>query len=315
MKIIGTGRSHPSLVVTNDMLSQFLDTSDEWITSRTGIKERRIISSENLEDLAIDAAKKALADANIEAKDLDYIICANVVNEYISPAMSCIILGALGANCPCFDLNGACVGFIYALEIAEAFYRSGKYKNILVVCAEEPSRMVDWHDRSASVLFGDGAAAVVLTEGDNIKATKMSASCNWDRLYQKHELQYSPFNTKPNSNLPLVMHGQDVFKFATRAAIRDINAVLKQSGYKADDVKHFLIHQANLRIINSIKEYLRQADEKFPLNIHRYGNTSSASVPILLDEVNKEGRLKRGDLIVMSAFGAGFVSGACILEW
>ena len=143
----------------------------------------------------------------------------------------------------------------------------------------------------------------------------MSASCNWDRLYQKHELQYSPFNTKPNSNLPLVMHGQDVFKFATRAAIRDINAVLKQSGYKADDVKHFLIHQANLRIINSIKEYLRQADEKFPLNIHRYGNTSSASVPILLDEVNKEGRLKRGDLIVMSAFGAGFVSGACILEW
>ena len=125
MKIIGTGRSHPSLVVTNEMLSQILDTSDEWITSRTGIKERRIISSENLEDLAIDAAKKALSDANIEAKDLDYIICANVVNEYISPAMSCIIQGAIGATCPCFDLNGACVGFIYALEIAESFYKSG----------------------------------------------------------------------------------------------------------------------------------------------------------------------------------------------
>ena len=315
MKIIGTGRSHPSLAVTNEMLSQILDTSDEWITTRTGIKERRIISSENLEDLAIDAAKKALADANMEAKDLDYIICANVVNEFISPAMSCLIQGAIGANCPCFDLNGACVGFIYALEIAEAFYKSGKYKNILVVCAEEPSRMVDWHDRTASVLFGDGAAAAVLTEGDNIKATKMSASCSWDRLYQKHELQYSPYNTKPNSNLPLVMHGQDVFMFATRAAIRDISAVLKQSGHTPDEVDHFLIHQANLRIINNIKQYVKQPDEKFPLNIDRYGNTSSASVPILLDEVNKEGRLKRGDLIVMSAFGAGFVSGACILEW
>ncbi len=315
MKIIGTGRSHPSLVVTNEMLSQILDTSDEWITSRTGIKERRIISSENLEDLAIDAAKKALADANMDAKDLDYIICANVVNEYVSPAMSCLIQGAIGAKCPCFDLNGACVGFIYSLEIAEAFYKSGKYKNILIVCAEEPSRMVNWHDRTASVLFGDGAAAVVLTEGDKIKATKMSASCNWDRLYQKHELQYSPYNTKENSNLPLVMHGQDVFMFATRAAVRDINAVMKATGYKADDIDHFLIHQANLRIIKNIEEFVKQPEEKFHINIEKYGNTSSASVPILLDEVSRAGKLKRGDLIVMSAFGAGFVSGACILEW
>lgn len=315
MKIIGTGRSHPSLVVTNEMLAQILDTSDEWITTRTGIKERRVISSENLEDLAIDAAKKALKEANMEATDLDYIICANVVNEYISPAMSCVIQGAIGATCPCFDLNGACAGFIYSLEIAESFYRSGKYKNILIICAEEPSRMVNWHDRTASVLFGDGAAAVVLTEGDNIKATKMAASCNWDRLYQKHELQYSPYNTKPNSNLPLVMHGQDVFKFATRSAIRDINDVMKQTGTTPDDISLFLIHQANLRIINTIKEYVKQPEEKFPLNIQKYGNTSSASLPILLDEVNKEGRLKRGDLIVMSAFGAGFVSGACIIEW
>lgn len=315
MKIIGTGRSHPHLTVTNEMLSKILDTSDEWITTRTGIKERRIISSENLEDLAIDAAKKALEDAKMDAKDLDYIICANVVNEFVCPAMSCIIQGAIGANCPCFDLNGACVGFIYALEIAESFYRSGKYKNILVVCAEEPSRMVNWHDRTASVLFGDGAGAAVLTEGDNIKATKMSASCSWDRLYQKHELQYSPYNTKENSNLPLVMHGQDVFKFATRAAIKDINHVMRESGYKADDINFYLIHQANLRIINTIKEYVKQSDDKFPLNIDRYGNTSSASLPILLDEVNKAGKLKRGDLIVMSAFGSGFVSGACILEW
>lgn len=315
MNIIGTGCAHPSKIVTNEMLSQMVDTTDEWITVRTGIKERRLISSENLEDLAIEAANKALAEAGMDAKDLDFIICANVVSEFISPAISCIIQGAIGATCPCVDLNGACVGFIYSLEIAEAYYRSGKYKNILIVCAEEPTRMVDWHDRTACVLFGDGAGAAVLTEGNNIKATKLSTTCNWDRLYQKHELQYSPFNTKPNSNVPLVMHGQDVFKFAINAAISNTNYLLKKTGHTADDINYFLLHQANLRIINTIKEYLKQPDEKFPVNIQKYGNTSSASLPILLDEINKEGKLKKGDLLALNAFGAGLVSGACILEW
>ncbi len=315
MKIIGTGSSHPKKVVTNQMLSDMVDTSDEWITVRTGIKERRIISEENLEDLAIDAARKALDNAGISAIDLDFIICANVVNEFITPALSCIIQGAIGAHCPCIDLNGACVGFIYALDLAEAYYRSGKVKNVLIVCAEEPSRMLSWQDRSVCVLFGDGAGAAVLTAGDNVKATHLSAASSTTSLYQKHELQPSPFVTKPNSNLPLVMRGQDVFKFAANASLADIKFLLNETGYTADDVDKYLLHQANIRIIETVGEVLKQPKEKFPTNIQKYGNTSSASIPILLDELNRGGELKKGDLLALSAFGAGFVSGSCLLKW
>jgi 3-oxoacyl-(acyl-carrier-protein) synthase III len=315
MKIIGTGCSHPSKIVTNEMLANIVNTSDEWITSRTGIKERCVISSENLEDLAIDAARKALDNAGISATELDYIICANVVNEFVTPALSCIIQGALGAKCPCIDLNGACVGFVYALDIAEAYYHCGKAKNILIVCAEEPSRMLSWEDRSVCVLFGDGAGAAVLSEGDNIKATRLTAASNTDKLYQKHELQPSPFVTKPNSNLPLVMKGQDVFKFAVYASIHDLQKLLNQTGHAADQIDKYILHQANIRIIETVSSFLKQPIEKFPMNIEKYGNTSSASVPILLDELNRSGQLKKGELLAISAFGAGFVSGACIMEW
>lgn len=315
MKIIGTGSSHPSKVVTNDMLSSLVDTTDEWITTRTGIKERCVISSEKLEDLAIDAAKKALDNAGITASELDFIICANVVNEYVTPALSCIIQGAIGAKCPCVDLNGACVGFMYGIDMAEAYYKAGKVKNVLIVCAEEPSRMLSWTDRSVCVLFGDGAGAAVLSEGDNIKATRLTAASAPDKLYQKHELQPSPFNTKENSNVPLVMRGQDVFKFAAYASISDMQTLLEQTGIAPDQIDHYVLHQANVRIIETVRSFLKQPSEKFPMNIQKYGNTSSASVPILLDELNRSGQLKRGQLVALSAFGAGFVSGGCIMEW
>ncbi len=251
----------------------------------------------------------------MDPKDLDFIICANVVNEFITPALSCIIQGAIGATCPCVDLNGACVGFIYGIDMAEAYYKSGKVENVLIVCAEEPSRMVGWNDRSTCVLFGDGAGAAVLTYGDNIKASRSQAACSWDKLYQKHELQPSPFNTKENSNLPLVMCGQDVFKFASKASYSDVTYLLKETGKTPDEIDLYLLHQANIRIINSVRTGLKQPVEKFPLNIQKYGNTSSASLPILLDELNKSGKLVRGNNIIMSAFGAGFVSGGCMMEW
>ena len=163
MKIIGTGSELPRKIVTNDMLSEFLDTSDAWIYPRTGIRQRHVISDERLEDLAISAAKKALDNAGMKAEDLDFIICSNVVNEYITPSLSCIIQGGIGATCPCLDINCACAGFIYALDIAETHYKAGKVKNVLIVCAEEPSRMTSWKDRSVCVLFGDGAGAAVPT--------------------------------------------------------------------------------------------------------------------------------------------------------
>lgn len=315
MKISGTGSVLPKKVVTNDMLAQFLDTSDEWITTRTGVKSRHVISEERLDDMAVEASLKALENAGMKADDLDFIICSNVVNEYVTPQLSCIIQGGIGASCPCIDINCACAGFIHALEIAESFYRAGKVENVLIVCAEEPTRMTDWNDRRTCVLFGDGAGAAVLTPGDNIRSIKLSASSATDKLWQYRLLQPTPYITKKETDVPLQMKGQDVFKFAVKAASNDIARVLEEAGICADDVDHYLLHQANVRIINAIQDYMDQPAWKFPVNIEDHGNSSSSSCPILLDECSRNGSLKKGDLIVMSAFGAGFVSGAVLFEW
>lgn len=315
MRIIGTGSALPRKIVTNDMLSEFLDTSDEWIRTRTGVVSRHVISDEKLEDMAIEASLKALDDAGIKAEELDFIICSNVVNEYVTPQLSCIIQGGIGATCPCIDINCACAGFIYALDIAESFHLSGRVRNVLVVSAEEPTRMSDWSDRRTCVLFGDGAGAAVLAPGDNIRSIKLSASSATDKLWQYRLLQPTPYITKEEKDVPLQMKGQDVFKFAVKAAGKDISRVLEETGISPDKVGHFLLHQANIRIVNAIQEYLGEPEEKFPVNIADHGNSSSSSCPILLDECNRNGILKRGDIIVMSAFGAGFVSAAVLLEW
>ena len=315
MKISGTGSALPKQVVTNDMLAQFLDTSDEWIKTRTGVSSRFVISDEKLEDLAAKAAQKALEDAGIKAEELDFIICSNVVNEYITPQLSCIIQGAIGASCPCIDINCACAGFIHAVEMAEAFYRAGKVRNVLIVCAEEPTRMTDWSDRRTCVLFGDGAGAAVLTPGDNIKSVKLSASSATEKLWQYRTLQPTPYITKEEMDVPLQMKGQDVFKFAVTAASKDITRALNDSQIEASDVDYYLLHQANIRIINAIQNYLEQPVEKFPTNVENHGNSSSSCCPILLDECNRKGMFKKGDKIAMSAFGAGFVSGALVMEW
>ena len=315
MKISGTGSALPKMVVTNDMLAQFLDTSDEWIKTRTGVSSRYVISDEMLEDLAAEAARKALNDAGITAEELDFIICSNVVNEYVTPQLSCIIQGAIGAACPCIDINCACAGFIHAIEIAEAFYKADRVRNVLIVCAEEPTRMTDWNDRRTCVLFGDGAGAAVLTPGDNIKSIKLSASSATDKLWQYRKLQPTPYITKEENDIPLQMKGQDVFKFAVTAASKDITRALDDCGISADEIDHYLLHQANIRIIHAIQHYLEQPMEKFPTIVENHGNSSSACCPILLDECNRKGLLKKGDKIAMSAFGAGFVSGAVVMEW
>ena len=315
MKIIGTGSALPRKVVTNEMLSGFLDTSDEWITTRTGVRSRYVISDERLEDLAIEAARQALDDASIDSADLDFIICSNVVNEYVTPQLSCIVQGGIGATCPCMDINCACAGFIHALEIAESFHKAGRVNNVLIVCAEEPTRMTDWNDRRTCVLFGDGAGAAVLAPGNNIKSIRLSASSATDKLWQYRILHPTPYITKDEQDVPLQMKGQDVFKFAVKAASGDISRTLKDAGICADDVDHYLLHQANVRIISAIGDYLEQPQEKFPVNIADHGNSSSASCPILLDECSRKGRFKKGDMIAMSAFGAGFVSGTVLFEW
>lgn len=297
------------------MLEQFLDTTDEWITERTGIKERLVISSEKLEDMAVAAANKALEDANLTAKDIDFIICSNVVNEYVTPALSCIIQGKIGATCPTLDINAACAGFIFAMDMAEDKLRCKKAKNILIVCAEEPSRMVSWQNRSTSVLFGDGAGAAVVTEGDELKAISLTTSSLTDVLYYQRKLEPTPYIDKEENFEPLVMNGREVFKYAVKNSCRDIRKLLNETGLQAEDIKYYVLHQANLRIIDSIRHFLNVDEERIPHNIERYGNISSAALPALLDELNRAGKLQKGDKLVFSAFGAGFTTGACVIEW
>ena len=315
MKIIGTGSAHPQCAVTNEMLEQFLDTTDEWITERTGIKERRVISSEKLEDLAVIAANKALEDAGLTAADIDFIICSNVVNEYVTPALSCIIQGKIGATCPTLDINAACAGFIFAMDMAEDKLKCKKAKNILIVCAEEPSRMVSWQNRSTCVLFGDGAGAAVVTEGDELKAIRLTTSSLAEVLYYQRALEPTPYINKEENYEPLVMRGREVFKHAVTNSCRDIRKLLNQTGLEASDIKYYVLHQANHRIIESIRGFLGVEEERVPHNVERYGNISSAALPALLDELNREGKLQKGDKLVFSAFGAGFTTGACVIEW
>ena len=314
MKLLGTGSALPKKQVTNDDISKFLDTSDEWIFQRTGIKTRHVISSEKLEDLAADAARKALEDAGLQPSDVDYFICSNVVNEYLTPGLSCIISEKLGLTAPCIDINCACPGFLYAMDIAESYFMAGKVDNVLIVCAEEPTRMTSWQDRATCVLFGDGAGAAIFGKGNNLKAIKLHTSPDPDKLRQFRVLQPTPFITKEEEDIPLQMNGREVFKFAVTTCIKDFEEVFDEAGITAADIDHFMIHQANLRIIDAIRERIDTAPDKFRVNITDHGNSSSASCPILLDECRRSGKVKPGDLLAFSSFGAGLLSAAAVLE-
>ena len=315
MKILGTGSALPHRIVTNDDLSRFLDTTDEWIYPRTGIKTRHVISDERLEDLGKEAAIKALEDAGCKPEDVDLFLCSNVSNEYLTPGLSCIIAQHIGLRCPCIDINCACPGFIYAMDIAQTYFLAGKVKHILVVCAEEPTRMADWADRSTCVLFGDGAGAVVFGEGDGVKATRICGHPDMDKIWQYRVMEPTPYVTKSETSVPLQMNGREVFRFAITTALKDIRAVLDMCGETVRTVDYFMIHQANMRIVDGIRERLGVPEEKFPANIRDHGNSSSASCPILLDECHRKGMFKPGDKLIFSAFGAGLLSAAALVEW
>ena len=314
LKITGTGHALPERSVSNNELAAFLDTSDEWIVGKTGIKSRFICTDENLGDLAVRAAEAALKDAETEPGQLDYIICSTIGAEYVTPALACLVAAKLGAGCPAFDINAACAGFVYALDTAAA-YLTGNAKHILIVSAERMSSYVDWTDRRVSVLFGDGAGACVVINGGALKYSKLLTNGNLKLIYIEAGSGGSPFAAPAAGKRVVHMDGPEVFKFAVQTIERETRAALLSLDMTPDDVDYYLLHQANRRIVDSARTRLGQPAEKFPVNINRTGNTSSASIPILLDEMRREGRIKTGDTLLLSAFGAGMTAGTCVLKW
>lgn len=317
-RIVGTGSYVPEQRVTNDNLAQIVETNDEWIRSRTGIGERRIATVEGTSRIGARAALKAMEQAGVDPEEIDLILLGTSTPDCCFPSGACEIQGIIGAvNAACYDISAACTGFVFALNTAHAFINSGIYKTVLVIGADVVSKLVDWTDRGTSVLFGDGAGAVVVKAdekgilGINMKSngTKgevltCGARTNGNFLLgKKPEMGY------------IAMDGQEVFKFAVKRVPECISEILENSGVSAEEIRYFIIHQANYRIIESISKRLKVDMERFPVNMERYGNTSSGSVPILLDELNRDGALKRGDKIVFSGFGAGLTWGATLLEW
>ena len=314
-QIIGTGSSHPACVKTNDDLAKLVDTSDEWITTRTGIRSRYISTGETLTDLSCDAAQKALENAGVTPKELDLIICSTIRGDYLTPSLACVVQQRLGATCPAFDLNAACSGFVYSLDVAAGFFSRGTVKKVLIISAEMMSKMVDWNDRATCVLFGDGAGAAVLAEGNHLLSCKLTAQGDTELLYIPHVNGNSPFYDWPDQHPFLFMNGQGVYKFAVAAMERDVLDVVRQAGITLDDVSYLLPHQANLRIIETGRKKLGLPPEKVLTNIDKHGNISSACIPTLLDEQNRKGTFHKGDILVLCAFGGGLTTGACVLKW
>ena len=304
-KILSTGSALPALSKTNDDLSTFLDTSDEWISQRTGIRQRSLCSDETLTDLLTVAAKQALERAGVEPQQLDLILCATIRGEYITPSQACVIQQKLGAGCPAMDISAACTGFVYALDVAAGYFARKKVKKMLVLAGDTMSRLVDWSDRGTCILFGDGAGAVVLTAEE--QETK---AC--EKIHSDGEKGVSLTCEKGTY---LQMDGRAVFQFALSRVPEVIREVLAEADMAVEEIDAFILHQANSRIIDGVAKRLKAPKEKFPRNIEAYGNTCAASIPILLDEWNRSGRAQKGQRIVLSGFGAGLIWGAAYLEW
>ena len=315
MKILGTGSALPKKVVTNDDLAGFLDTNDEWISTRTGIRERRVLSVETLQSLAEDAGRAALENAGVGPEAIDCVLVSTVQAETMSPALACDIQPALGLKCMGMDINAGCTGFIAALAVAEGLIASGRAHRLLVISAEALSRFADWTDRSTCVLFGDAAGGVVVGEGEGVEDIRFDSEPRHEVLCAHTPPGNSPFAVDPAPAQFLKMQGQEVYKFAVSHAFRDIRQMLQDHGLEPGDVDFYALHQANMRILEAVRSRLKVDDERFPHNIERTGNTSSATIPVLLDELNRAGKLKPGCRLILNAFGAGLCTATALVRW
>lgn len=314
--IIGTGMYVPERIVTNDELATMVDTSDEWIRQRVGIATRHISTGEWTSEMAYQAAQKALANANCAVEELDFILTASVSAEYVSPSTACMLQQLLGATCPALEINAACSAFLFLLETAAGLFARKKAKKILVVGAERLSGIVDWTDRSTCIIFGDGAGAAVLSnDRDGYLDSVLTVHGGDDVIKIPHFVGTSPFFTKANDKPYIHMQGQETFKYAVNAICNDIRTLVERNSLTFGDIKYIVPHQANQRIIDFAARRLGIPIERFALNIDRYGNTSSASIPIALDEINRSGALSSGDYVILTAFGGGLSNAACLLRW
>ncbi|GAA7825257.1 ketoacyl-ACP synthase III [Helicobacter pylori] len=312
----------PSERVKNAEFQQFLDTSDEWIEKRTGIKERRFANDEEKSsDLGVIAAKQAIERAHLTPQDIDLVVVATLSPDFLAmPSTACVLSTKLGIeNKPAFDISAACTGFIYLLSVAKAYVESGMYENVLIVGAEKTSSVLDFKDRGTCILFGDGAGACVIGRTKRLKESvldvQISANGNFSNyLYTPRTLKPTPFNSKEEALEPfLCMKGNEVFKLAVKTLLKDVEMILEKNALKPEDVRLFIPHQANFRIIQAVREHLDFKDEQVVLTVHKYGNTSAASIPMAMCEAYEEGRLKKGDLMLLDAFGGGLTWGSALV--
>ncbi len=320
-RISGTGSCVPKKVVTNYDLECVVDTSDGWISSRTGIRERRVSVSETTTVMAVKAAKKALKSAGISPKEIDLVIVGTVTPEMTFPSTACFVQSHLGirSGAAAFDVSAACSGFLYALDAADKYIRAGAAGKALVIGVDQFSRIIDWKDRSTCVLFGDGAGAVVLSaeKGDKgILASDIHSDGRyWEMLYAPGSIRPSHFEGKQAGGYYVKMNGNETFKLAVRTMGKAITDIIEISGLKTEDISLLIPHQANIRIINATKDRLKLPDERVFTNIERYGNTSAGSIPLALDEAVRGGRIKDNDIIVFVSFGGGLTWGATVVRW
>jgi 3-oxoacyl-[acyl-carrier-protein] synthase-3 len=322
-RIIGTGSYAPEKILSNADLSKLVDTSDEWITSRTGIKFRHIArEDEQTSDMATAAAKRALEMAGCDAKDLDLIIVGTISGDMPMPACAAFVQAKIGAKCPAFDVSAACAGSLFGLSIADQYIKTGAAQKVLVIGVELLSRILNWEDRNTCVLFGDAAGAMILAPSESDTRGILSTHIHTDGDFTDiltlpgggslHPINLETIEKRLNF---VHMNGREVYKFAVRALSSVVIEGLEANNISVEDVDHVVPHQANIRIVDAVLKKLKVPREKTVINIDRYGNTSSASVPVTLDEAVREGRIKEGDLVAMMAIGAGMSWGSAIIRW
>lgn len=326
-RIRGTGSYVPAKVLDNNDLAKFIDTNDEWIQERTGIARRHIIEDDTTVSMAAKAAERALENAGMKAEEVDLILLSTVSSNVVLPSTACEVQKLLGAvNAVCYDINAACSGFMFGLNTAQAYIHAGMIKTALIIGAESLSNIIDWQDRGTAILFGDGAGAavVVAEEGELFPVVMHSDGAKGDALlgqnrFRKQESSFPEYASETADKYPaetyVRMNGQEVFKFAVRQVPQAIEELLEACHKTTEDIDLFILHQANKRIVESVAKRLGVEIERCPMNLMEYGNTSSASIPLLLDELNREGRLRKGMKLVLAGFGAGLSWGAAYMEW